>query len=214
MKTTLGKIYDAGACKSGWRALVRYLGSTFPMHAEIPLREILKSNGLADALWCLKTVEGAKDTARMFFALTLQKAAQTSGLKQYESAVLDFTEKFVRTVHTTPTWINSSLWGSTEDFLYIQLTDRNEDAEVARTILGRALSLFAPSVMQLGRAALELSFFASRDKDPRATQYILWMEKEFLRILDCSDQGINPYPKDPHEKATKNPGPQYQDIEL
>jgi len=58
MKTTLGKIWDLGPCgkkkgsDKGWDKLVTNIGTDEP-DTEVTFAEILKSNGIEDAVWSL-----------------------------------------------------------------------------------------------------------------------------------------------------------------
>ena len=56
MATNFKKLRDADACTSGYRTLAKYLGSVeeYGEDKEINLLTILESNGLNDALWCLR----------------------------------------------------------------------------------------------------------------------------------------------------------------
>ena len=57
MKTTLNKIREHEPCKSGWGKLLTYLGKTKADDEPLSIATILDSNGLSDALWCLRAVE-------------------------------------------------------------------------------------------------------------------------------------------------------------
>lgn len=77
---TLAALRKAGACYNGYNKLVRSLQGQpftdedadresyirFRHDAEIPLLDILKSNGLDDALWSLRCVSGADRDIRLF----------------------------------------------------------------------------------------------------------------------------------------------------
>ncbi|MBU9391801.1 hypothetical protein KTE71_30370 [Burkholderia multivorans] len=77
---TLDALRKAGACYEGYNKLVRSLHGQpfteededrnsyihFKHDAEIPLLDILKSNGLDDALWALRCVSGADRDLRLF----------------------------------------------------------------------------------------------------------------------------------------------------
>jgi hypothetical protein len=52
--TTLEKIRDFKPCKKGWNRLLRYLNKTEADDKPLLMSTILKSNGLRDALWCLR----------------------------------------------------------------------------------------------------------------------------------------------------------------
>ena len=64
LNTTFKKLHEAGACTSGYRKLAEHLGGVnkYGDEVTIPLSEILKSNGLDDAVWCLRaTIEPAEN---------------------------------------------------------------------------------------------------------------------------------------------------------
>ncbi|MDN7998084.1 hypothetical protein QZN00_13090 [Burkholderia multivorans] len=77
---TLDALRKAGACYNGYNKLVRSLQGQpftdedegresyirFRHDAEIPLLDILKSNGLDDALWSLRCISGADRDIRLF----------------------------------------------------------------------------------------------------------------------------------------------------
>lgn len=77
---TLAALRKSGACYEGYNKLVRSIqGETFSAEdanreayihfrhdAEIPLLDILKSNGLDDALWTLRCISGADRDLRLF----------------------------------------------------------------------------------------------------------------------------------------------------
>lgn len=77
---TLAALREAGACYEGYNKLVRSIQGKafsakdadrnsyipFKHDAEIPLLDILKSNGLDDALWTLRCISGADRDLRLF----------------------------------------------------------------------------------------------------------------------------------------------------
>jgi hypothetical protein len=58
MKTTLKKIKQHSPCPSGWTKLLTFLDKTEADDEKLALLTILESNGLQDALWALRCVEG------------------------------------------------------------------------------------------------------------------------------------------------------------
>ena len=52
--TTLNEIRALSPCKEGWKNLLAHLGKTKADDEPLPLLTILESNGLEDALWCLR----------------------------------------------------------------------------------------------------------------------------------------------------------------
>ena len=64
--TTLNKIRSHGPCPDGWTKLLRHLGKTQADDEPVSLLTILDSNGLDDALWCLRAVDGHKREMRLY----------------------------------------------------------------------------------------------------------------------------------------------------
>ena len=58
MKTTLKKIKQHSPCLDGWKKLLTYLNKTKGDDEKLSLLTILESNGLNDALWALRAVDG------------------------------------------------------------------------------------------------------------------------------------------------------------
>jgi len=66
MKTTLNKIRAHSPCESGWKKLLSNLGKTKADDEPISITYILDSNGLDDALWCLRAVDGYQREMRLY----------------------------------------------------------------------------------------------------------------------------------------------------
>jgi hypothetical protein len=64
--TTLNRIRAHGPCTEGWATLLRHLGKTQADDEPLALGTILKSNGLDDALWCLRAVDGHQREMRLY----------------------------------------------------------------------------------------------------------------------------------------------------
>ena len=64
LHTTFAKLHEKGACVSGYRKLADSLGGVtkYGKDTPIPLSKIVESNGMDDALWCLRaTAENAEN---------------------------------------------------------------------------------------------------------------------------------------------------------
>ena len=66
MKTTLNRIRAHWPCKDGWTKLLAALGKTKADDEPLPIVTILDSNGLGDALWCLRAVDGHDREIRLY----------------------------------------------------------------------------------------------------------------------------------------------------
>jgi len=64
--TTLNKIRAHVPCPDRWVKLLRHLGKTQADDEPLALGTILYSNGLQDALWCLRAVDGHQREIRLY----------------------------------------------------------------------------------------------------------------------------------------------------
>ena len=65
MQTTLNKIKQHSPCSDGWQKLLTFLNKTEADDELLELTTILESNGLDDALWSLRTVDGKDREIRL-----------------------------------------------------------------------------------------------------------------------------------------------------
>ena len=56
--TTLNAIRAHEPCESGWKKILKHLGKSKADSDPLPLLTILESNGIDDALWCTRAVDG------------------------------------------------------------------------------------------------------------------------------------------------------------
>ena len=66
MKTTLNRIRECSPCSSGWVKLLINLGKNRADDEPLAITTILDSNGLDDALWCLRAVDGHQREMRLY----------------------------------------------------------------------------------------------------------------------------------------------------
>lgn len=66
MKTTLNEIRKHSPCGEGWEKLLRSLDKTKADDEPISIASIIDSNGLDDALWCLRAVKGCDKEIRLY----------------------------------------------------------------------------------------------------------------------------------------------------
>ena len=64
--TTLNAIRKHEPCTDGWKKLLVHLGKTEADDEPLDLITVLDSNGLDDALWCLRAVDGCGREIRLF----------------------------------------------------------------------------------------------------------------------------------------------------
>ena len=93
MKTTLNKIREKSPCASGWRKLLAHLGKTTADDEPLSIETILDSNGLDDALWCLRAVDG-RDREIHLYVVWCARQVQHLMKDSASIAALDTAEKF------------------------------------------------------------------------------------------------------------------------
>ena len=92
MKTTLNKIRACSPCASGWTKLLKNLGKTKPDDEPLAITTILDSNGLDDALWCLRAVEGHPREMRLY-AVDCARSVQHLMTDARSLAAIDVAER-------------------------------------------------------------------------------------------------------------------------
>ena len=93
--TTLNKIREHSPCTGGWRKLLTYLGKTEADDEPLTLLTVLESNGLDDALWCTRAVEGHDRDLRLY-AVWAARQVQHLMTDQRSLDALDVAEAYAR----------------------------------------------------------------------------------------------------------------------
>ena len=93
MKTTLNKIRKYEPCTDGWQKLLTHLGKTKADDEPLSLLTIIDSNGLDDALWCLRAVEGHAKEIRLY-AVWCARQVQHLLKDQRSLDALDMAERY------------------------------------------------------------------------------------------------------------------------
>ena len=93
MKTTLNKIRKYEPCAAGWQKLLTYLGKAKADDEPLSIATILDSNGLDDALWCLRAVEGYDREIRLY-AVWCARQVQHLMKDQRSLDALDVAEQY------------------------------------------------------------------------------------------------------------------------
>jgi len=98
--TTLNAIREHSPCKSGLRKLLAHLGKTKADDEPLPLVTILDSNGLDDALWCLRTIGPEHDRTCRLFAVWCARQVQHLMRDPRSIAAIDVAERHANGVAT------------------------------------------------------------------------------------------------------------------
>ena len=93
MKTTLNQIRAKQPCSDGWKKLLAYLGKTSADDDPLSITTILDSNGLDDALWCLRAVKG-RDREIRLYVVWCARRVQHLMTDQRSIDALDVAERF------------------------------------------------------------------------------------------------------------------------
>ena len=99
MKTTLNAIRAHGPCADGWAKLLRYLGKTQADDEPLSIVTVLDSNGLDDALWCLRAVTGHDREIRLY-AVWCARQVQHLMDDPRSLAALDVAERYANGLST------------------------------------------------------------------------------------------------------------------
>jgi len=95
MKTTLNKIRAHNPCRDGWEKLLRGLNKTASDDDPLWLDIVIDHNGLDDALWCLRAVEGCDREIRLY-AVWCARRVQHLMVDLRSVAALDVVERHAR----------------------------------------------------------------------------------------------------------------------
>jgi len=99
MKTTLNKIRSHSPCANGWEKLLKNLGKIKADDEPLALTTILESNGLDDALWCLRAVDGHEREMRLF-AVECARSVQHLMTDKRSLDALDVAERYANGLAT------------------------------------------------------------------------------------------------------------------
>ncbi len=66
MMTTLNAIRAHSPCAEGWQKLLRHLGKVHADDEPLSISTVIDSNGVDDALWCLRAVTGQDREIRLY----------------------------------------------------------------------------------------------------------------------------------------------------
>jgi hypothetical protein len=89
--TTLNQIRSHSPCSEGWTKLLKHLNKTTADDEQLSLLTVLESNGLDDAIWCLRTEPTPARSQR--FALAV--ARRVEHLRPAAKACNDVTERYL-----------------------------------------------------------------------------------------------------------------------
>ena len=165
MNTTLIAIREHNPCTNGWKKLLSHLEKTKADDELLPITTILDSNGVEDALWCLRAV-GGRDREIRLYAVWCARQVQHLMADQRSINALD-----VAVRHANGT--------ATDDELAAAWAAARDAARDAALAAARDAAL---------AAARDAAWDAARDAASNV------QAKELRRVCDCISAGQDPYP--------------------
>jgi len=93
MTTTLREIEEYKPCGDGWKKLLKSLGKREADDEPLSLMHILESNGVKDAIWCLRCVRGEDKKIRLFAIACAREVEHLMCCKK-STQILDVAERF------------------------------------------------------------------------------------------------------------------------
>ena len=173
MKTTLNAIREHAPCAERWKKLLTYLGKTEADDEPLSLLTILDSNGLDDALWALRAVEGYDREIRLYAVWCARRVEHLLTDRRSRDA-LDVAERYARGRAT-----------------------REELDAAARAAAYAADDAAAYAADARAGAAAAAAVAAARDAawDARDAAWDA-QAAELRRLCECIDAGVDPYPEE------------------
>jgi hypothetical protein len=162
MKTTLNKIREQEPCKDGWAKLLKHLGKTQADDVELSLLTILESNGIDDALWCLRAVDGY-DKEKRLMAVAFAREVQHLMTDRRSIAALDVAERFAHgdaTVEELKAAYDAA-WAATNAATYAAYAATNAATNAAYAAADAAYAAYAAADAATNAAARIAAYAAT-----------------------------------------------------
>lgn len=198
MITTLNKIRAHDPCTDGWEKLLRHLGKTRADNKPLSIVKILASNGVDDALWCLRAVENCDPEIRLFAIWCARRVEHLiSGPRSREA--LDVAKRFARGKAT-----DEELKAARKAALYAARAAKTASASAAAAAASWAAAETATvraavesAAAAASRAAAETAgrFAANARAAERAAERAAQAD-ELRRVCVEIEAGRDPYPEE------------------
>jgi hypothetical protein len=168
MQTTLNEIRSHRPCHEGWAKLLRTLNKTQADDEPIGIVEILDSNGMDDALWCLRAVKDHDREIRLFAVWCARQVEHLMTDRRSKDA-LNVAERF-------------AIGEAKQEELSAARSAAEVAAEVARSAWSTAEVAAEVARSTAGSAAWSVARLAAWAEGARGWEERLAQEKELRRI--------------------------------
>ena len=154
MITTLNKIRTYQPCENGWKTLLTNLGKTKGDDEPLSIATILDSNGLDDAIWCLRAVEGGDREIRLF-AVWCARQVQHLMTDSRSLAALDVAERYANKEASDAELISAweDAWDAAVDAANAAAADASRAANAAAASAATAAAADASRAANAARDA-------------------------------------------------------------
>jgi hypothetical protein len=177
MKTTLKAIRSHSPCASGWAKLLRHLGKTAADDDPLSIVTVLDANGIDDALWCLRAVDGHQREMRLY-AVWCARQVQHLMTDARSVAAIDVAERHARGDAT-----DAELAAAANAAWTAAVAADARAAWAARAVWTAARVAGADAARAAADAARDAAD-AARDAQ----------SAELRRVCECVDAGVDAYP--------------------
>jgi hypothetical protein len=189
MKTTLKRLRAPSLSREAWIKLLKHLKKTQPDAEPLSIATIAKSNGLQDALNCLRAVDGHEREIRLL-GVAYARRVQHLMLDPISINAIDVSERYANGLATL-----EELKSANDAALFANSTEVEDLASDAAIYV---------SDNEASEATRFTAFSAAIafESDQAWAEECHWQMQELLRVCDCMDKGIDPYPQ-PTVEAVK-----------
>jgi len=216
MKTTLAKIRAASPCPDGWEKLLRHLGKTGADDEPLSLATVLDSNGLTDATWCLRAVNGYNREKRLFAVWCVRQVQHLMPDKRSIDA-LDVAERYANGEATIDELVaarDAAAYAADHDTAnaaanaaaYVAYDTANAaahavyDTQTAAAYVAYDTQTAAHAAASAAAAASDYRVIFAADERGSDYKVIFAAARaaqaaELSRVIACIDAGQDPYPK-------------------